>query len=505
MSAPGIFIDTAPSIPTTEDRTTRALPGTRDETTKVLAPEQTAVMGQQDDLLKQQTEIAERQRVATQAENTVKAETSAQMAEAAAKAQEEREKAISASDGDIALWRSKLREASDRYAAAPLPSLFHSGDDGRNALKGIGLALAAIGDARRTTAMLRAGQAPGAMSAVDDIIERDFAVQRLGIEKLKDSVAMARAGVEDATKARELLLAGLTAKKADVYDRIAKLGDARIAASKMGGAPGQPGTDAASLAAAGVVAEAKEKAVKLRMESVQGLTQEITRKFGGTSEHTSREIPPKQNGGGVEADKNAANFQLLKENGQWMDENMGKLSPEDIKGINAARAQNTLLLKSPTAGAVAGTLGVDTEAGLSPLAKEALDRISRAEDAIGRLKSGGAINSEESARFGGMLTPRPSDTPKDVAMRAKNMGRDIDILGQNLDRAPRNPIPARPGQPAPAATPATEPAGPPTANPKTLTPKERAIRLLKAQPSVPGAGAIRRQYGITDDDLRAAP
>lgn len=293
MSAPGIFIDAAPSIPTSEDRTTRALPGTKDVTAKTLAPEQLGAIAQQDDLLKSETAVAGNALVANQAKNAADAEEAKQLAEAKAQAEKDKTAALASSQANIEQYASKLREANDRYTSAPMPSLFHSGDAGRDALKGIGLLFAAIGDARKTTAMLRLGQSPGANSAVDEIIDRDFAVQREAIAKLKDNAVMAAAGLKDAEESRKLLLASIDVRQAAVYDRIAAFGVARQKALGSAGAPGAPETSAAQLAFQQAVDAAKEKALKFRMQSVDGLATSTTEKFGGTREHTDREVPPK--------------------------------------------------------------------------------------------------------------------------------------------------------------------------------------------------------------------
>lgn len=496
-----LTINTAPAVPTWERRTSVATPDAGETVTHALAPEQTNLLADQQKLLDEQTRIEEQHRIAAQAENTVKAETAQQMADAAAENQKATDKAITESDSQIDEWRQRMRAANDAYTAAPLPSLFHSGDTGRNVLKAVGLILGNIGDARMTTSSMLAGHAPPAHSAVDQIIESSLAEDRAAIEKLKDNAVMAASGLKDAKEGRQLLLANLDTKKAAIYDRLAKLGAARIGAVNAGGAPGQPGTDAASIAKDSNVAEWTAKALAAKSEAVGKLTTETIKKFGGTTETTVRAPTQAAGGGGVEADKNAANFALLKDHTEWLADNMKNLTPADVEAINRARSQDAFLQSNPAAGAVAGTLGVDTQAGMSPIGKEYLDRASRALDAIGRLKSGGAVNGGEDTRFGKWVTPSVSDAanPKNLDRLSKNMLGDMNSIGAYIARAPRNTV-ARPEGPA-AQAPSAVPPPPPVAEDD----KSRAIRLLRVNPALPGAAAIKKRLGITDADLGRAP
>jgi len=486
-----LTINTAPAVSTWENRVSTALPGSRDEVTHALAPEQLAVGEDQQRLLDEQKRIEEQHALATQAENTVKAETSQQMAAAALQKEKDHEAAIVSSDKQIDEWRTRMRSANDAYQSAPLPSLFKSGETGRNVLKGIGLLLGAIGDARLTTATMLSGHAPSGRSSVDEMIQADFASQREAIEKLKDNAVMAAAGLKDAKEGRALLLANLETKQAAVYDRIAKISAARLDAIKDKGAPNQPGTDAATLGKDSRIAEWQDKALEKRAAAVAPLTESITKKFGGTAERTTRAPTQASGGGGVEADKNAANFNLLREHSEWLADNMAKLTPADVEAINRARSQDTLMQGNKYVGAAAGTLAIDTQAGMSSLGKEYLDRASRAEDAIGRLKSGGAINGDEDTRFSRWVTPVVSDKPQDRSMRAKNMRKDVETIGGFMDRAPRNTV--------------SRPEGPAAPTPKVETDKDRAIRLLRANPALPGAATIKSKLGITDAELRGAP
>lgn len=493
-----LTINTAPAIPTFEQRTSRALPGSQDVTTHALAPEQQAVTDEENKLLEEQKRIEEQHRLATQAENDVKSETAQQMADAAAGLQADREKAIADTAGEIDLWRDRLQSANRSYMAAPMPSLFKSGDTGRNVLKGIGLLLGAVGDARMTTATMLAGHAPSGRSAVDQMIENDFAEQRAAIEKLKDNAVIAASGLRTAEDGRKLLLANVDVKQAAVYDRINKLLAARTAAITDRGAPGAPGTAAAQIQADANNAEWTDKALKKRADAVDGLTQSITKKFGGTTETTVREAPAQAGGGGTEADTKAANFNLLKEHSEWLADHITDLTPAEADAVWAARAQQAALTGNKTLAAGVATLGGDVEAGMSPRAKEYLDRVARASDAMVRLKSGAGANATEDDKLGSMFMVRPSDKGVDLKMRAKNMRKDVDIMGGFLDRAPRNTVarpegPAAPTAPPPAVTPAAE------------TNRDRAIRVLRANPSMPGAQALIEQYKIAPAELKGAP
>lgn len=388
----------------------------------------------------------------------------------------------------------RTKDAQAKLDATPTPRLFADRSTAEKAMLGVGMLLGGFSDAVQKAAMIRIGHAPPTIDTVGDIINADLDRQRRNIERLKDNVVTTRMGIADADEARRQMLAEVDLRGAQAYKRIESLARARLASVGM---------KAPEIEQNQAILALKQKQADAQAEYVKPLYDTLQRHWDSATKTTNEDVnrvatAKPGGGGGVEADKNAANFGLLKEHADWLAQEMPKLTPDEVKSINAAQAGGGTLEKNGVLRAGAALAGVDAESGMTERAKEYLDRARRAQDALGRLKSGGAINDEENRNFAKMLTPQVSDSEKDRSMRSSNLSKDVSTMGAYLERPARNaPNSGQPSANAPAATaPAAAPAKPQSPE------RARAIELLKKNPGAPGAAAVMKRLGITPEDLR---
>ena len=152
----------------------------------------------------------------------------------------ETEKAYADTQKMIDEGRARASVAQQRLDSQPPPSYFHHGDTWGNALRGFGLALGAIGDAKVTNAAVRTGHAPPTLDTVGGIISADMEKQKAAIAEMKDRVVMARTGIDDAFKARQQMMQDVSLREAAAYAQLERIGRARLAATGMA----QPDIDA---------------------------------------------------------------------------------------------------------------------------------------------------------------------------------------------------------------------------------------------------------------------
>lgn len=472
------------------DTTSAAGGGT---TTQALSPVQQQALDQQASAFDAQK--AGTQEIADQAKANASIEAQGAAAElAAAQWKQDQLTSPAAYDADIAVARARqnVQDQQARYAAMPAPALFADRKGWDKAKGVIALLAGGISDAVAARAAILAHQSPPTTGALTRIIDMDIERQKANIDKLKDSVVMARTGLTDAEDARRQLRGDIDLKAMAMVDNAKKLTAMRLANQKIG---------QADIDQHQAILALDQKKADYKSEYVKGLTTSIQSRWDKSTkagnETTNRSPTAGAGGGGVEADKNAANFAVLKNHGERLAAEMPSLSPEDIKAINRVMTTDDWISGKGTVSAIAAAAGIDPETGVSSRAKAYLDSAHRAAEGLGRVQSGAAIGTEEGKRFMQSLTPKISDTPKDLEMRAKNIREDINARGEFMARAPRNPGGVPPGQAAPAAA---APA------PVQRSPQATAlIAKLKAQPALRGSAAAKtamKKFGVTEDDLK---
>jgi hypothetical protein len=361
------------------------------------------------------------------------------------------------------------------------------------------MGLGAFGDAVRARAAIMAHQSLPTTSTVGEIIAADVDRQKANIDKLKDSVVMSRTGLQDAEEARRQLRGDIDLKGMAMLDQAKKLTAARLAMQKIS----QPDIDKHQAMLA-----LDQKKADYRAEYVKGLTTSIQSGWDKSTksgqEVTNRSPTAQAGGGGVEADKNAANFAVLKNHGTRIAEQLPGLQPDDIKDIVRVMNSEDFMDEKGGLKTALGQLGIDPETGISPKAKAYLMDVRSAAEGLGRVQSGAAIGSTENKRFVRSLMPQVSDTYESRLDRSKNIIEDINARGQYMARPPRNtnavPMPAAAPPPAAAQQPTKKPP------PVPETPQRTAlIKNLKANPDwqkTKAAKAAMQKYGVTEDDLR---
>lgn len=342
----------------------------------------------------------------------------------------------------IDMARARLRSEQDRLDKMPAPALFADRDAWGKVRLGIGFALAGLGDGMMAAAAIRAGHAPMRATTAQTIIENDLNRQREAINRQRDRIVMARAGVDDAKEARNILLADVELKGKAMYKQLELLQRARLASLKLD----QPSIDAtkeildanrAQKEQEAKFADAHGKNVKSRWDSAKTTVEDINRTPAATTGK-----------GGVEAEKNSVNYNLFKEHGTWLRDALPTLTEKDQQDIGRVFGSAQFFDKNTSAEALMTLVGADKEMGMSPQAKAFIAHAREAADAKGRIKSGGAVNIPEEKRFvGGLLAP-PSDrgNPKNLAMRQGIIDTDIRVMS-TLDRGGTPPAAGVPGKP----------------------------------------------------------
>lgn len=275
-------------------------------------------------------------------------------------------------------------------------------------------------------------------------VAQDFAKQKAQLYTKEKIAEWRRTGVKDMYGQLQEELAALGVKQAKAHEAVAAKAEAMVLRA---GAP-------LEIAKQNVVsAKSNVTAAGLRKESEQRYEQKAARSAGQNAGVSTTSAKPGA-GGGVEADKNAANFDVLKEHGGRIAKAMPGLSSDDVAAVNRVMNSEDFLDGKPLLTTVGTALGVDPETGVSPAAKAYLMDVRAASEGLGRVQSGAAIGSVENKRFVRALMPQISDTPNDRKMRADNVVKDIELRGAHMARPARN---AAGGEPAPL--PAGLPAG----------------------------------------------
>ncbi len=342
----------------------------------------------------------------------------------------------------IDMARNRLRDQQDKLDKMPAPALFADREGWGKLRLGIGMAMAGLGDGMMAAAMIRAGHAPSGRSTVRDIIETDLERQRAAIARQKDSVVMARTGLDDAKEARNVLLADIELKGKQMYRKAELLTRERLAGLKLD----QNSIDttkeildynAAQAEQKSKFADAHGKNVKSRWDSAKTTVEDVNRTPAATGK-----------GGGVEAEKAGAQYALFKAHAEKAAAAMPGLTPDEVGQINRVMSSESFLEGKGTISSALQSVGLDAETGASSRVKEYLEDVRRGAAALGRMDSGAAIGTVENIRFQRSIMPSNSDTKKDREMRAANIVGDVKTRGEFLGRPGKFAAPAAGGAPA---------------------------------------------------------
>jgi hypothetical protein len=312
-----------------------------------------------------------------------------------------------------------------------------------------------------------------ALQKIQRDIDRDFEMQKMQLASREKIASMKRSGVQDLYGALQHDLAALEVKHAAAYKAVAAKAQAEATRAGVPLAQAQN-----NVVTQGLLQKATEKDLAAKQRYEQQFHQD-EQKTAQQQRHAETQVTSAKAGAGagVEAEKNAAQFDILKQHGKWLAEKMPELSDADVKAISVATSSEDWMKESPAWTAILAKAGIDSETGVSPLAKEYIDNLHRADQAIGRLESGAAIGKGEAVDFRNKFKPKVSDAPGDRAMRSKNILQDVDSWGKFVERAPRA-----------AGTPAAAPADKQALKAKIV----RAAAWIEQHPGDPRIPAARR-------------
>lgn len=153
----------------------------------------------------------------------IDADAAGERARLAAEREAEAQRVREEQDAIIAGKRREYDDAVESWKGAKIKDYWSDKSTGDKALAALSVAMGSFG-----AALTGRGQ-NDALRILDNAIERDYKLQTDRIQKMSDSVAMARAGVKDADAARDKLLADVDARHSLILDRMGAMVSARKA------------------------------------------------------------------------------------------------------------------------------------------------------------------------------------------------------------------------------------------------------------------------------------
>lgn len=468
----------------------------RTESERKLTPEQIDAQERQDTLLHTQTLLSDQERAQRQREVDAGADIAKQQADQAASVEKQRQAALDASQKSIDEHRQRIEAAQAKLDATPSPKFFQDGETWHNAMRAAGAGLAGVGDALVTGAALRAGHGPPSIDTVSTIIERDLNSQRERIARLKDNVVMAHTGLADANQARQQMLSDVDLKAASAYDRLAKIGAARLAALKQSTPDIEQNKEI--LALIGKREEARQKALEPLHQTIEKHFEPAKHSEGQTFRDAAADAAAKSRPAGSE---DVVHVNQLDNDVKKIDAMMGvlKAHPEawDEVRDNDLKWRQREGLRGSTLGKVGqgvGLVNVAPEQGLST-AEAKLVHQGNSQVTMGLAKG-----------YGGVVTEHDVENSKseqaNMALSAQEKLAQLSALRDRLvanrenfirnrhvadpDASPATPATPPPTTPAPAsATSPSAPTQPPPFAPPATSPPPRPV----APPVAPTAPA----------------
>jgi len=439
----------------TDTTGTTTTAGTSTET-KALSPVQQAAEAGQDKVAEGQIALTEEQKQQKLRENAIAADIARRQELAGQGFANETEKAYADTQKMIDEGRARAAVAQHRLDNAPPVSYFHHGDTWGNVLRGFGLALGGVGDAMQTRGSVAAGHGIPTLDTVGQIVQGDLDRQRKNIEQMKDSVVMARTGIDDAMKARQQMLQDIELRGAAAYAQLERIGRARLAAQGLS----QPEIDQHQ-----AILGIQEKRAEQHAKYVEPLYQTISKHI----ETAKRKD---------EAVTNRTNAAMASKAAE-----AGLAAPQLDKDLEVVAGYQPGLAEKVTPRAL-----------LDPEAQKAEDASNRLATQLTAKLVGprGAANPETVKQIREQYLPSAIDTPeardaKIGALRGQLGTMTMGLAGRPAAPAPGAPATAakppapvapapRPAAPAPAPAPA---AAPPTDRRAYL--KELSLELNRAQ------------------------
>jgi hypothetical protein len=521
MSAGAIPYPIVPPLPLKEERTTiHGLEGS------TLAPEQLQNIAEQRAVEQEQANVVARETEHRQKIADVETALETERADEMGRQAAARAKVEAQANSDVDSWKKNLNEAYTAAIRAPAPSLFRGGaSTSENVLRAFGMFMIGASDAVMNSIAVQQGRAPGS-NQLHDFIAADLATQRDNIQHLNDRVVMARTGVKDANEAREQMLAQVDARGAAVYKRLEALARARLSGMKVPTIQIEGDKRIQELAAEGV---------KYRQSSVAPLTRKWEQPTKEIINREPTDVKPPQPGS---ADVEAAN--RLQSDIKNLDRTIAEIEKnpaawDEVRSNDESWQRSEAAGKNPVIGtfravgqAIPGGLAVAPEQGLTkPESKQIHQGMAGVKTGIAK-GYGGVVAKHDVENAGteiGALNQSASEMAKTLRKWRDTYQRSLTNYQTNrnvrVGDEQAAPVPSATSTAAPedinseaplpedpkaqsidelqSKAPAAAPSDPMKA---TETIRDRAIRMLRANPNRKGATAIRKNYNITDEELR---
>lgn len=378
----------------------------------------------------------------------------------------ETEKAYSETQKMIDEQRARASVAQQRLDAQPPASYFHEGDTWGNVLRGFGLALGAVGDAKIVNAAVRTGHAPPTLDTVGSIVSADLEKQKARVAELKDRVVMARTGIDDAFKARQQMMQDIELRGAAAYSQLERIGRARLAA--MGEA--QPAIDQHQ-----AILALREKRDEHHAKYVESLYNTVSQHI----ETAKRKDEAVTNRTNAAAALQVANARLE--------------APQLDKDLEAVAGYQPGLAEKVTPRAFLDDKGQMAEDAANRLATQLTAKL---------VGPRAAANPEAVEQIRKQYLPSPTDTPEARNAKIAALRGQLGTMTMGMAGRPPAPAPTAPAAtPVPAVAPPPAPVAPP---PRPVAPVSAPAAAALERPVLLRALSAKLQEARAKGDPRAA-
>lgn len=395
-----------------------------------------------------------------------------------------------------------------RFDRTPAPALFADRKGWDKVKLAVAMGLGGLSEGMIAAAHLRLGMAAPQQHTVDGIIERDIQRQIANIDKIKDSVAMARTGLKNATDAKAALRADVELRGKSMYKNAEMLMRGRLVALKK---------DQNAIESDGRIIEVRNRQAEKKLNYVQTHSDIIKNTFDSAQRTVDviNRVPapsPENRAGAVPGAQAALARQVIDEVANLRtrpDLSENALQSLQSQGLRSEAADESIqsgpIRGLPASiGRAVGLVPKSRYEGLSVEERKTAASMDSMVQALTHVMTGaGATLSEatKKANTFGFVPGETAATIQDKLTRAEQLAQKFTEPGRRPADAP-----AAPSAPAPAPAPPAPPRGrsvggsapPPRRAPATRA--DLARQALKDPEATPAEKARARE--ILKADLK---
>ncbi|HET7036591.1 MAG TPA: hypothetical protein VFI42_12985 [Thermomicrobiaceae bacterium] len=443
----------------TESDTTTSKPGATNETS-TMGPEMLAAQKARENALGQTIDVADNKFAYDKKVAGINADKAAKELAASDATSKAKADAESVYKPDLDRMAAEVRKAHADYQKYESPALFHNRDGWGKAILAASLVIGGFSSAIKKAAMARVGQVDNS-DPVGDIIRTDLDRQREAVKHLTDKELSAKSGLKDGKDALAVELAKIDAKGAEMYKRIGQFATMRLQALGM---------DQAQIDRDGTIAKANEEAAKAQTSAAQGLVNRhteheatVTRHTGSGTTINTADPNAKPKGGSAEGDKLDIQQQRIRENGEKLLGEIGKLTPAERATIQDLQKSSAWADKNVTVDMLLSKAGYDKEGAASARVKRVIRMAHEVADAKVTMDTGAVASPEQTRNGMNLILPGPAATKADIRSNEEFLRGVVNNYGRSRKPQPgAAPAAAPTAQPTPATPP---PPSTPTAAP----------------------------------------